>query len=86
MTEFSSAAQSSIIAADELRAFIERYERLAAEKQEKADEQKELIAELKGRGYEAKPFKAVIALRKMKPDDLAEQEAILDLYRSAVGV
>jgi uncharacterized protein (UPF0335 family) len=82
----TSESQSSIIAADELRAFLERYEQLDAEKKDVADQQKELVKELKGRGYAAKPFKAIVALRKMKPDDLAEQESILELYRQAVGM
>jgi len=77
---------ATTVAADELRQFVERYEQLDAEKRGVAEEQKELVAELRGRGYAAKPFKAIIALRRMKPDDRAEQESILGLYMSALGM
>ena len=70
----------------ELVQFIERYEQLAAEKQDIADQQKEVMAELKGRGYDAKAFREVIRLRKMKPDALAEFEAVVGLYRPAAGL
>lgn len=70
----------------ELRGFIERFEQLEAEKRDIADQQKELMAELKGRGYDSKPFKEVLRLRKMSPDARAEFEAVVDLYRSAAGV
>lgn len=74
------------VAAQELRAFVERYERLEAEKKDIADAQKELIAELKGRGYQGKPFRLVIAQRKRDANDLAEEEAVLDMYKSALGM
>lgn len=70
----------------ELVQFIERYEQLAAEKQDISDQQKEVMAELKGRGYDAKAFREVIRLRKMKPDALAEFEAVVELYRPAAGL
>lgn len=74
------------VTADELRQFIERFEQLDAEKRDVADQQKDLMTELKGRGYDAKAFKEVIRLRKMKPDQRAEFEAVVDLYRQAAGV
>jgi uncharacterized protein (UPF0335 family) len=74
------------VTADELRQFIERFEQLAAEKRDIADQQKELVTELKGRGYDAKAFREVIRLRKMKRDELAEFEAVVDLYRQAAGL
>ena len=74
------------VTADELRQFIERAEQLAAEKRDIAESEKELFAEAKGRGYDTKVMRKVIALRKRKPDDIAEEEAILDLYRSALGM
>jgi uncharacterized protein (UPF0335 family) len=74
------------VTAAELRQFIERYEQLDAEKQEPANLQKELMAEIKGRGYDAKAFRAVVRLRRMKPDDLAEFEAVVDVYRAAAGI
>ena len=74
------------VTADELRAFVERAEQLASEKADIAEQEKELFAEAKGRGYDAKILKKVIALRKRKPDDIAEEEAIIDMYRIALGM
>jgi len=78
--------EQTSVSADELRQFIERFEQFEAEKRDIAEQQKELMAELKGRGYDAKPFKEVIRLRKMKPAARAEFEAVVDMYRSAAGV
>jgi uncharacterized protein (UPF0335 family) len=74
------------ITADELRQFVERYEALAAEKQDIADQQKEVMAEAKGRGYSVPILREIIRLRKMRPDDVAEREAVLEIYRSALGM
>ena len=74
------------VAAQELRQFIERYERLEAEKKDIADQQKEVMAEAKGRGYDTAVLRKVIALRKRDADDLAEEEAVLELYKSALGM
>ena len=81
------AAEASYrVTADELRSFVERYERLEAEKSDIADQQKEVMAEAKGRGYDTRVLRKVIALRKREPDDIAEEEAVLDLYRQALGM
>jgi uncharacterized protein (UPF0335 family) len=77
---------SDTITADELRQFIERYEHLQAEKQDIADQQKEVLAEAKGRGFSVPILREIIKLRKMKPDERAEKEAVLDLYLSALGM
>lgn len=74
------------VAAGELRSFIERYERLEAEKKEVADQQKEVMAEAKGRGYDVKVLRKVIALRKRDKDDIAEEEAVLEMYKEALGM
>ena len=74
------------VTADELRQFIERYEQLESEKKDVTEQQKELMAEAKGRGYDTKVMKKVIALRKRKPDEIAEEEAVLDMYKSALGM
>lgn len=74
------------VTADELKSFIERAEQLASEKRDIAEQEKELFAEAKGRGYDTKIMKRIIALRKITADALAEQEAIEDLYRSALGM
>ena len=59
---------------------------LYAEKKDIADQQKEVMAEAKGRGYDTKVMRKVIALRKRDADDLAEEEAMLDLYKTALGM
>jgi len=74
------------VTADELRQFIERAEQLAAEKKDIAEQEKELFAEAKGRGYDTKVMRKIIALRKRKPDEIAEEEAILTLYCEALGM
>ena len=74
------------ITEDELRAFVERYERLEQEKKDIAAGQKEVMAEAKGRGYEPKVLRQIVALRKRSPDDISEEEAILELYKTALGM
>ena len=78
--------ESSIVAAEELRQFIERFEQLDSEKKDVSEQQKELMAEAKGRGYDTKVMRKVIALRKRTPNDIAEEESILELYKSALGM
>ena len=74
------------VAAGELKSFIERYERLEIEKKEVADQQKEVMAEAKGRGYDTKVMRKIIALRKRDKDDIAEEEAVLEMYKAALGM
>ncbi|GHF49291.1 DUF2312 domain-containing protein [Seohaeicola zhoushanensis] len=74
------------ITADELRSFIERVERLEAEKKDIGEQIKEVMAEAKGRGYDTKVMRKVISLRKREKDDIAEEEAILELYKEALGM
>ena len=71
---------------EELRQFIERYERLEAEKADIAEAQKDVMAEAKGRGYDTKVLRAIIAKRKKDADDLAEFEAIQEMYEAALGM
>ena len=73
------------VARDQLRAFIERIERLEEEKKTIADDIKEVYAEAKGNGYDVKVLRKVVALRKRDLDERKEEEAILDLYLQAVG-
>lgn len=77
---------SSNLAGAELRQFIERWEKLESEKRDIAESQKEVMAEAKGRGYDTKIIRKVIAERKRDPDDVAEEEALTDLYRAALGM
>ena len=74
------------VAADELRQFVERFENLEIEKRNIADQQKEVMAEAKSRGYDTKIMRKLIVLRKRDLQDLAEEEAILSMYRSALGM
>lgn len=85
-SEPESPPSSHRVAVEELRAFVERYERLEAEKQDIADQQKEVMAEAKGRGYDVKILRRVIALRKKDPAEISEEEAVLELYREALGI
>jgi uncharacterized protein (UPF0335 family) len=79
-------ADSYQVSAEELRQFIERFERLEAEKRDIAEHQKEVMAEAKGRGYDTKAMRRIIALRKKTRDQLAEEEAVEALYRQALGL
>ena len=74
------------VTAEELRAFVERYERLEAEKKDIAEQQKEVMAEAKGRGYDTRILRKVVALRKRDKDDIAEEEAVLEMYKEALGM
>lgn len=74
------------VTADELRQFIERYEQLESEKKDVAEQQKELMAEAKGRGYDTKVMRKIIAERKRNADELAEENAVLEMYRAALGM
>ena len=69
-----------------LRLLIERIERLEEEKKGIADDIADVYSEVKAVGYDAKIVRQIIRLRKMKPDDRAEMEAILDLYKAALGL
>ncbi len=86
VTEDTGTPDSYRVTAGELRAFIERYERLDAEKKDIADQQKEVMAEAKGRGYDVKVIRKVIALRKKDPAEISEEEAVLELYKEALGM
>ncbi|HST35960.1 MAG: DUF2312 domain-containing protein [Sphingomonas sp.] len=74
------------IAADELRLLIERIERLEEEKKAIADDVKDVYAEAKARGYDAKIMRQIVRLRKMETHDRQEMEAILDTYKAALGL
>jgi uncharacterized protein (UPF0335 family) len=86
MSEDTDRPDSYRVTAEELRQFIERFERLEAEKKDIADQQKEVMAEAKWRGYDTKVLRKVIALRKREPDDIADEEAVLEMYKAALGM
>lgn len=74
------------VTGDRLRAFVERIERLEEEKKEVAEQIKEVFAELKGEGFDSTAIRAILKRRKQDPDDVAEQEAVIDLYMTALGM
>ena len=71
---------------DRLRLLIERIERLEEEKQGIADDIRDVYMEAKAVGYDPKIMRQIVRLRKMKPDDRAEMEMILDTYKKALGL
>lgn len=77
---------SQTVAAGQLRAFIERIERLEEEKKTIADDIKDVYAELKGTGFEPKAVRQLVRLRKQDQAEREEAEAILDLYKAALGM
>jgi uncharacterized protein (UPF0335 family) len=81
-----TATDTYNVTADELRSFVERWERLQTEKQDIADSQKEVMQEAKGRGYDTKIMRKVITMRKRNRDDIANEEAVLEMYMSALGM
>lgn len=86
LEDVSDAMATRRVTSGELRQFIERWERLDAERKDLADQQKEVMQEAKGRGYDTAVLRKIIALRKRDASDIAEEEAILDLYKEALGM
>ena len=74
------------VAQDQLRAFVERIERMEEEKKAISDDIKEIYAEAKGNGFDTKVLRQVIRIRKQDRSERLEQEAILDLYLAALGM
>ena len=74
------------IAADRLRSYIERIERLEAEKASLAADVREVYAEAKGNGFDARTMRQIVRLRKLDRSELSEQEALLNLYRRVLGM
>lgn len=77
---------SEVIAADQLKQYVNRIERLESDKAEIADNIKQVFDEAKANGFDTKIMKQVLKLKKLDKDSLAEQEAILDLYRAALNI
>jgi uncharacterized protein (UPF0335 family) len=73
-------------ARDQLKSFIERIERLEEEKKTIADDIKDVFAEAKGNGFDTKALREILRIRKQDADQLAEHEAIVDLYKQALGM
>ena len=71
---------------DQLHSFIQRIENLEAEKQEKADDLSEVYSEAKGSGFDPKIMRTIIKMRKKGSDECSEEQAIQELYLSALGM
>lgn len=74
------------VAAEELKQFVERVERLEEEKKAIADDIKDVFAEMKGRGFDTKAVRQILRIRKQDRSERQEQEAILELYMNALGM
>ena len=74
------------VAADQLRLFIERIERLEEEKKGIADDVKDVYSEAKSNGYDTKTMRAVVRLRRMETHTRQEMDALLETYRAALGL
>ena len=77
---------SSAVNASHLRAFIERIEKLEEEKRAIADDIKDVYAEAKANGFDTKALRRIVSLRRQDRDERMEEEAILDLYKQALGM
>lgn len=74
------------VAKEQLKAFVERIEKLEEEKKAIADDIRDVYAEAKGNGYDVKALRAVVRLRKQDSNERQEQEAILETYMHALGM
>lgn len=86
MTEETKDIVETGVAAEEIKQFVERIERLEEEKQAIADDIKDVFAELKGRGFDVKAVREILKIRKMDHSERQEAQAILELYMSALGM
>src|SRR5207237_9597618 len=82
----SSNMAEGTVAADQLRLFIERIERLEEEKKGIADDIRDVYSEAKANGYDTKIMRMVVRLRKMETHTRQEQDALLETYRQALGL
>ena len=82
----SEEDQNTVVAASQLRSFIESIERLEGEKKTISDDIKEVYAELKGNGFDSKAVREIIRLRKKEDHERQEEEAMIELYKDALGM
>ncbi len=85
-SQVADTVSSDSVAQDQLRAFIERIERMEEEKKAIADDIKEIYAEAKGNGFDTKVLRKIITIRKQDHAERMEQEALLELYMAALGM
>jgi uncharacterized protein (UPF0335 family) len=82
----ATSKNSGGVAADRLRSFIERLERLQEEKDAIAGDMKEVMSEAKGSGFDTKIIRMILRLRKKDKAERQEEEALLDVYKTALGM
>lgn len=82
----ADTVSSDSVAQDQLRAFVERIERMEEEKKAIADDIRDIYAEAKGNGFDTKVLRQVVKIRKQDRSERLEQEALLDLYLAALGM
>jgi uncharacterized protein (UPF0335 family) len=85
-TSSTESVATESVAVAKLKSFVERIERLETEKTELLGDIREVYAEAKGNGFDTKIMRQVIRLRKLEQADRQEQDALLDLYRQALGM
>ena len=86
MSETTSLDNSYRVTGEELRQFIERYEYLESERKDLLDQQKEVLAEARNRGYDIRVVRKLMAIRRRDPQEVSEEDAVLQLYKDALGM
>ncbi len=86
MAKKQPQSSSESVAQDQIRTIIERIERMEEEKRAIAEDIKEIYAEAKGNGFDTKVLRKVVAIRKQDASERQEQEALLELYMTALGM
>jgi len=81
-----ATVNSDSVAQDQIRAFVERIERLEEEKTSISEDIKEVFAEAKGNGFDTKVLRKIVSIRKQDHNERLEQEALLELYMTALGM
>ena len=82
----NETVSTTTVAAGQLKSIIERVERLEEEKRQVADQIKEVYGEAKANGFDARTIRKVVSLRRKPAEEREEEEALLDLYLSALGM
>ena len=86
MSETTSLDNSYRVTGEELRQFIERYEHLESERKDLLEQQKEVLAEARNRGYDIRVVRKLMAIRRRDPQEVLEEDAVLQLYKDALGM
>ena len=86
MSETTSLDSSYRVTGEELRQFIERYEHLESERKDLLEQQKEVLAEARNRGYDIRVVRKLMAIRRRDPQEVSEEDAVLQLYKDALGM